>query len=302
MELSLIMRLRIAAAAATGVVLIGILAWPLAAPSEPLDAVLAGDISIGGLITLVVLSFLTGLLAYFVSWPHGREIGILAVPFGLAIWAVRSGSMTNLMQLNPTIEQRLAVFSAFKWDSAFWLTLVAAGFFGVLLGQKIMSGPASSAKPVKEKTSGSKAAQFLSVIIALASSVFIAQFCIKMFAQDVSLLDSRLGVIMAQPSVGQIVFAVFVSFGLAAFIVKKFLDVSYIWPTIATVLLTVFAASSYAKRDMLQYFIQQWPSAFFINSVISILPVQVVAFGTLGSIAGYWMAIRYNYWRKHEMK
>lgn len=299
MELSLLMRLRIAAAAATGAVLIGILAWPLAASSEPLNAVLAGDISIGGKITLVVLAFLTGLIAYFVSWPHGREIGILAVPFGLAIWAVHSGSMTTLIQLNPAIEQRRAIFSALKWDSAFWLALVAVGFFGVLLGQKIMSNPG---KPVKQKTSNSKSAKYLSVIIALVGSVFIAQFCIKMFAQDVSLLDSKLGVIMAQPSIGQIVFAVFVSFGVAAFVVKKFLDVGYIWPGIATVLLTIYSVSSYAKKDLLQHFVQQWPSAFFLNSVISILPVQLVAFGTLGSIAGYWMAIRYNYWRKHEMK
>ena len=80
MELSLLMRLRIAAAAAVGVILIGILAWPLAASSEPFNAVRAHDISVGGLITLVVLSFLTGLIGYFVSWPHGREIGILAVP------------------------------------------------------------------------------------------------------------------------------------------------------------------------------------------------------------------------------
>ncbi|MHC4728543.1 MAG: hypothetical protein ACYS17_15080 [Planctomycetota bacterium] len=299
MELSLLMRLRIAAAAAIGVVLIGILAWPLASSSEPLDTVLAGDISIGGLITLVVLAFLSGILAYFVSWPHGREIGILAVPSGLAVWAVRSGSMTTLIQLNPAIEQRQAIFSAFKWDSTFWMVLVAAGFFGVLLGQKIMPSPT---KPVKEKTSSSKPTQYLSVIIALVGSVLIAQFCIKMFAQDVSILDSKLGVIVAQPSVGQIVFAVFVSFGVAAFIVKKFLDVSYIWPAIATVLLTIFSVSSYAKKEVLQYFIQQLPSAFFVNSVISILPVQLVAFGTLGSIAGYWMAIRYNYWRKHEMK
>jgi len=28
----------------------------------------------------------------------------------------------------------------------------------------------------------------------------------------------------------------------------------------------------------------------------------MVAFGTIGSIAGYWMAIRYDYWRKHEIK
>ena len=299
MELSLVMRLRIAAAAATGVVLIGILAWPLATSPEPLSVVRAGDISIGGVITLVVLAFLTGLLAYFVSWPYGREIGILAVPSGLTIWAVRSGNMTSLMQQYPSIEQRQAIFTAFKWDSVFWLVLVAAGFIGVLLGQKILSSPG---KPVKQKTSDSKPTQYLSVIIALAGSVFITQFCINMLAQDVLIPDGKLGSIMAQPSVGQIVFAVFVSFGVAAFIVKKFLDVSYIWPAIATVLLTTFAVSNYARGDVLQYFVQERPAAFFVNSVISILPVQIVALGPLGSIAGYWMAIRYNYWRKHEIK
>jgi hypothetical protein len=299
MELSLVMRLRIAAAAATGVVLIGILAWPLASSNGPINAVRACDISMGASITLVVLAFITGLLAYFVSWPHGREIGILAVPSGLTIWAVRSGSMTSLMQLYPSAEQRQAIFTAFKWGSVFWLVLIAAGFIGVLLGQKILSNPGSAAK---QKTSNSNPAQYLSAIIALAGSVFIAQFCIGMFAQDVSLTDPKLGAIMAQPSVGQIVFAVFISFGLAAFFVKKFLDVSYIWPTIATVLLTIFVVSNYARQDVLQYFVQQWPSAFFVHSVISILPVQIVALGTLGSIAGYWMAIRYNYWRKHEMK
>ena len=299
MELSLVMRLRIAAAAAIGVVLIGILAWPLATSPEPLSAVRADDISTGGAIILVVLAFLTGLLAYFVSWPHGREIGILAVPSGLTIWAVRSGSMTSLMQLYPSAEQRQAIFTAFKWHSVFWLVLVAAGFIGVLLGQKILSSPRSAAKQNK---SNSNTTQYLSAIIALAGSVFIAQFCIGILAQDVSLPDPKLGEIMAQPSVGQIVFAVFISFGVAAFIVKKFLDVSYIWPTIATVLLTIFAVSNYARQDVLRYFVQEWPSAFFVNSVISVLPIQIVALGTLGSIAGYWMAIRYNYWRKHEMK
>ena len=299
MELSLVMRLRIAAAAATGVVLIGILAWPLATSPEPLSAVRLGNTSIGGAITLVVLAFLTGLLAYFVSWPHGREIGILAVPSGLTIWALRTGSMTSLMQQYPSIEQRQAIFAAFKWDSVFWLVLVAAGFIGVLLGQKILS---SHGKPVKQKTSDSKPTQYLSVIIALAASVLIAQFCIKILAQDVSLADGKLGSIMAQPSVGQIVFAVFVSFGAAAFIVKKFLDVGYIWPASATVLLTFFTVHSYARQDVLQHFVRQWPSAFYVNSVISLLPVQIVAFGTLGSVAGYWMAMRYNYWRKHEMK
>jgi hypothetical protein len=299
MELSWVMKLRIAAAAATGVLLIGILAWPLALSPDPISAVRASDISMGASVTLVVLAFLTGLIAYFASWPHGREIGILAVPSGLTIWAVRSGSMTSLMQLYPSVEQRQTIFSAFKWGSVFWFVLVAAGFIGVLLGQKIISNPRSAAK---QKASNSNPAQYLSAIIALAGSVFIAQFCIGIFARDVSLPDPKLGAIMAQPSIGQIVFAVFISFGIAAFIVKKFLDVSYIWPAIATVLLTIFAVSNYARQDVLQYFVQQWPAAFFVNSVISILPVQIVALGTLGSIAGYWMAIRYSYWRKHEIK
>ncbi len=297
MELSWPIKLRIAAAAATGVVLIGILAWPMAVPSEPFGAMRASDLSFGGAIILVILACLAGFIAYFVSWPYGREIGILAAPAGLAVWAVRCGSMTNLIQLNPTEAQRQALLTTLKWDSIFWLAVVAAGFAGVLLAQKILSSP--SPDEAQKKTE-SKPIKYLNAIIALVGSVFIAQFCIRIFAQDVKVID--IGSVVAQPSIGQIVYAVLASFGLAAFVVKKFLDVSYIWPTIATVLVTAFAVSSYAKQEVLQYFVNTWPAAFFANSVISILPLQIVAFGTLGSIAGYWMGVRYSYWRQHEMK
>jgi len=298
-ELSLLMRLRIAAAVATGVVLIGILAWPLAASPGPFGAVRAGGISFGGAVILVILAFLAGLIAYFLSWPYGREIGILAAPSGLAIWAIRSGNMTALMQLNPTAAQRQALFTTLKWEPIFWLVIVAAGFAGVLLGQKIQS----NLKPDEtQEKSNSQPGKYLNAIIALVGSGLIAQFCLKIFAQDVRIFDDRLVSVMAQPTVGQIVFAVLVSFGLAAFVVKRFLHASYIWPTIASALVTAFAISVYVRQDVLQYLVQNWPAAFFSNTVISILPVQMVAFGTLGSIIGYWMAVRYDYWRKHEMK
>jgi hypothetical protein len=299
MELSWQMKLRIAAAAATGVVLIGILAWPLAAPSEPFGVVHSSDISFGGKITLVILAFVAGFIAYFLSWPYGREIGILAAPSGLAIWAVRSGNMTALMQLYPTTAQRQAILTTLKWDSIFWLVVVAAGCAGVLLGQKILS----KSRPVQMKRKSKfNTGKYLNAIIALVGSVLIAQFFIRRFAQDVKIFDNELGSVMAQPSVGQIIFAVLVSFGIAAFVVKKFLNASYIWPTIACVLVTALAIRTYANQELLQYLTGQWPAPFFYNAVISILPVQMVAFGTLGSIAGYWMAVRYNYWRKHENK
>jgi len=298
-ELSWLMRLRIAAAVATGVVLIGILAWPLAASSGPFGTVRAGAISFGGAVILVILALLAGLIAYFLSWPYGREIGILAAPSGLAIWAVRSGNMTALMQLNPTAAQRQALLTTLKWEPIFWLVIVAAGFAGVLLGQKIQS----NLKPDEtQEKSNSQPGKYLNAIIALVGSGLIAQFCLKIFAQDVRIFDNRLVSVMAQPTVGQIVFAVLVSFGLAAFVVKRFLHASYIWPTIASALVTAFAISIYVKQDVLQYLVQNWPAAFFSNTVISILPVQMVAFGTLGSIIGYWMAVRYDYWRKHGMK
>jgi len=288
------MRLRIAAAVATGAILIGILAWPLAAPPEPFGALslTAGTISFGGAIILALLACLAGFIAYFLSWPYGREIGILAAPAGLAIWAVRCGNMANLMRINTTVAHRQELFIALKFEPIFWLAIVAAGFAGVLMGQKILR-PKPGPDETQEK-SNSKSNIYLNTAIALVGSVLIAHLCISILAQDV-----RIGSIVAQPAIGQIVFAVLVSFGIAAFVVKKFLNVSYICPTVASALVTAFAVSAYVKQDVLQHLVQHWPAVFFSNAVTSILPVQMVAFGTLGSIVGYWLVVRYNYWRKH---
>jgi hypothetical protein len=294
------MRLRIAAAVATGVILIGILAWPLAAPRDPLDAVRAGSIGFAGKVTLVILAFLAGLIAYFVSWPYGREIGILAAPSGLAIWAGRSGSMATLMQLNPTLAQRQALYASLKWEAIFWLLIVAAGFAGVLAAQKIISKPSGADPTEKQNKSNSKLNMYLNAAIALAGSVLISQFFIGIFAQDVGIPDSQSGSVIGQPAIGQIIFAVLVSFGLVAFAAKAFLDVSYIWPSIASGLVTALGITLYAKQNLLEHLVESWPAVFFSNSVISILPVQMVAFGTLGAIAGYWLAIRYSFWRKSE--
>lgn len=301
MELSWLTKLRIAAALVTGVVLIGILGWPLAAPSDPFGAVsvVAGAMTFGKAVALVPLAFFVGFTAYFLSWPYGREIGILAVPAGLSVWAVRSGSMANLMRLNPTLPQRQALFSALKWEPFFWLLIVAVGFLGVLLGWKVW--PSFSPDKNQEKNN-SKSNTYLSAIIALIGSVLIAQFCIRILAQDIRMFDNKLGSVVAQPAIGQIAFAVLVSFGIAAFIFKKFLDVSYIWPIIASAFVTAFICIVYIKQDILEHLVQRWPAVFSPNSVVSILPIQIVAFGTLGSIAGYWLAVRYNYWRRHEME
>lgn len=293
------MRLRIAAAMAIGVVLIGILGWPLAAPADPLGPVRAGNLSLGGTMILALMAAAANFVAYFVCWPYGREIGPLATPSGLAVWAIRSGSMAQLLQLNPDFSQRQAVFAALKWEPIFWLAIVAAGFAGVLLGQKLLpKGNASES----QQDAKSNPNNYLNALIGLAGSGLIALFCITILAQDIAMVDNRFGMVLGQPAVGQIVFALLVSFGLAAFVVKRFLNVSYIWPIIAGGLIIPFAITTYAKAALLEHLVERWPPMFFSNAAISILPVQMVAFGTLGSIAGYWLAVRYNYRRRYKTK
>jgi hypothetical protein len=292
------MKLRIAAAVACGVVLIGLLAWPLAAPPEPFRAVsvFAGAISPTDTIILAVLALVVGFVAYFLSWPYGREIGILAVPSGLGVWAVRCGNMAAMAQLNPTLAQRQALFASLKWEPLLWLGIVAAGFAGVLAGQMVSSKPGSDRNQEKSKFESSV---YLNAIIALVASVLIAYVGVRVFARDVAALDGQIRSVAAQPATGQIVFAVLVSFGFAAFVVKRFLNASYIWSIIASGLVSGFVIIFYVKQDTLQHLVGHYPAAFFPNAVTSILPVQMVAFGALGSIAGYWTAVRYNYWRKH---
>jgi len=298
MELSWPMKLRIAAAMGTGVVLLGVIGWPLAAPPDPLGVVslVNGSISSSEVIGILVLGFLAGLIGYFLSRPYGKEIGVLAVPSGLAVLALRTGSMAGLMQLNPTIAQRQVIFAAIKWEPILWLGIIAAGFGGVLLGEKIYSKP----EPVEtQKKSNFRANICINAAIALVGSVLIAHFFIGLFAKDVGIFDRELRSVVAQPADVQIAFAVAVSFGLAAFVFKEFLNVSHIWPTIASALIIAFGITTYVRQGALQYFIDHHPAVFFSHAVISILPVQMVAFGALGSITGYWLAVRYNFWQKH---
>jgi hypothetical protein len=299
MELSWLMRFRIAAAAAVGVLLLGFLAWPLVAPAEPLGVVSTVAMSFTDKVVLVALACLAGFVAYFISWPYGRQIAVLAVPSGLAVWALRSGNMASLMLQNPTAVQRQALFASLKWEPIFWLAVVAAGFGGSLLAEKIRK--TTQLSRVEEKHNPSRNI-YLNAALALIGSGLIAQFCIRLFACDISFFDRKLGVVTAQPEPGQIIFAVSASFLIAAFVVKNFLNVGYIWPIAASAVVTWLAITIYCRQDILQHMQAYWPAVFFPNSAVSILPLQMVAFGTLGSVAGYWLAVRYDYWRKHELK
>lgn len=296
MELSFVMKLRIASALAIGAAVLGIFGWPLAnCPPLGVVSLATGQISLVLAAILIIVAFLTGLAAYFICSPFGSEIGVIAVPAGLAVWSIRSANMSALIRQNSTLAQRQEIFTTLSFEPLFWLAVVAAGFAGVFIGGKIRQ---KNHIKRNKKTSAEKNI-YLNAIIAVIASAVIAQLCIGILAQDIKTIDSQIGVILTQPAVGQIALAVMVAFGLAGFVAKKFLKISYLWPTIATTALTAVAISTHLKEDILQRLIEHYPPQFFSSAVLSILPIQMVAFGSLGAIIGYWLAVRYDWWHEN---
>jgi hypothetical protein len=300
MELSIVMRLRIAAAMLTGAVILGFIAWPLVAPADPLGSItlFAGQISILDGIILAALAYITGFAAYFAAYPCGRPIAPLAVPTGLAVWTFRSGSVESLIRANRSLAEKQAVYKIFQFESIFWLGLVMIGYLGILTAVKLKT--TELPKQVAEAEKDTKKNQGLRIAMSLLATTVIALFCIGILAQDVRRFDAELKYVVGQPGIGQIAFAVIVAFGLTAFLSKRFLNLPPIVPTAASVLIMIISSQIYSNNQLLEHMSENWPISFFPRAISAILPLQIVAFAAIGSITGYWLAIRYAYWRKHE--
>jgi hypothetical protein len=343
MELTWAIRLRVAIAAAVGVGIIGIYGWPLVAPADSFGVVsiVNGHIANSSFFVIGLMAFVSGFISYFLTWPYGTRIGILAAPAGLIAWSVRSADMGTLMQLNNSLARREQFYSTFCWEPAIWLAIIAAGCLGVLLGYSIyhplrpvthQNKVNQTEKPWKpdifihlfgvflgpiirdkyfahqrrlaERDSQKNKPTTLSYLappVAVIGSTIVSLFFIGMLARDFIILDTRVGCAIGQPATAQIIFAILVAFGVSGYLVKKVLDLNYYWPIIATCLVIPFGIIIYGQYDVLDYFAGRWPAVFFANSVLSVFPIQVVAFGTIGAVAGYWLAFRYDYWRQVEL-
>jgi hypothetical protein len=334
MELSWFTKTKITLAALVGVLIIGFMGYPLAAapdyqyiitlPTLPNSLILMG------------LAIICGFIAYFVSWPYGREVGLVAVPAGLSIWAIRSGSLFDYTQFNPALAQRIDIYSTLRWQSVFWLIIVLFGFLGVLIAQRIKRPKEIFPQVVTKYYFSHTFSQFLfalnipviskilglfgyekianvptenkssfknyiaNIALAFVASVLIAFVGLRIFAQSMTAFSSKSEAVFAQASSGQILFGTMVSFGLAAFLVKQFLNASFIWPVLASILVIPLLNVMSLKRGVLEYFAGNWPAAFFPHPAAYILPIQMIAFGTLGSIIGFWLVVRFRVWRELE--
>jgi hypothetical protein len=299
MELSWLMRIRIAASLAIGIILLGLLPWNLVKPpAEGVFALLSGSISADDLLICAGLAFIAGFLSSAICTPYGTQIGIIAAPAGIAVWGLRSAPLSKIFQMAPVVQDRMKAYSSLKFEGFLWLGIAVCGFLGALSADKIFRRKA--VEPLDKIKPVFRLPEFLEIAISVIGTVFVANFLVNILAADVSYSDQELAHVTSQPANLQVVFAIFVAFGACGFFAKIFLASRAFWPAIASVPLIYYSAITYGKSDILTHISSSWPANFFIRPITAVLPIQMVAFGCLGAVWGYWQAVSYHLWRTNQ--
>jgi hypothetical protein len=285
----------VTAALLTGALGLGIGAWSLVAPVDPQGVVSSLNVTPTAGLILVGLCMATGFVAYFAGWPYGRHIGLLAVPAGLAVWAIRSQDVFKLIQGAPTVPERLETYGALRWDSLFWLGLVGAGLAGVWIAKTLCPAPEYT-DPLRLSKTKTKAGAALDLALAPLLGLAASHILTCILARGNGVIGASLP---TQPACAQIAFAVMVAFGVAAFLTGRFLRGGLFWPIVVSAALPIVNGLAYARAALLEPIGSAYPATCFPVPLLAILPVQVVAFGALGTMAGYWMAVRLEHWHTH---
>ncbi len=282
-------KVRIGAVLTFGAIVIGIFCWPLIAPHTDLGAVAFYNSSISPFDAMLILpaAFATGAAAYFIGWPNGRHTALAAVPMGVGIWGLRSGTMNNLLTYNNTLEQHHNIYMSLRWEGIFWLLVITAGYFGVRTAAAICHDNSHWEQEKRKYQVGD-------IILPLVVTCAIAWPLINLLTQSPKLPTKEFGNLYSQPQNAQIAFALMAGFGVAGYAVKRFMKVRIEIPVVSTVLFSL-AAAIFSGKESLQSISMSMPSSFFAYPISAILPVQTIAFGTIGILIGYSIAILGGY-------
>ncbi len=287
-----LMRIRILASLCIGALIVGALGYLFLRPEDPLGTIslFGTDISPVQAVILVALGFLAGVLATLACYPFGNVLGPYAAPAGIAVWVFCSGGIKQLLLTNSAFQQRNTLYAFLRWEAVFWLAVCAAGYVGVILATKLIHTKAIvlGRQPADEKKSN----LLINALMAIAVTVIAVYLTLGIFAQDIPQLDEKLGRVIGTPGNGQIAFGVFASVGLAAFLVKRFIQAHFIPVILGAIGLYIGVLTKFIGSETLQYMTAQWPIDFFPHAIYAIIPIQFVSFSILGAMTGYWIAIR----------
>ncbi|HOM75382.1 MAG TPA: hypothetical protein P5175_10135 [Anaerohalosphaeraceae bacterium] len=286
-----LLRLRILASLSIGALIVGALGWPLVRPEDPLGAVSLFSMQMTPVqcLILVGLGLTAGAAAAFVCYPLGGNLAPYAAPAGIAVLALNSGAMRQILLTNSALQQRNAMYAFMRWELLFWLGICAAGYLGMLLALKML------AVKFRNPFSFNTTINWRNWFLAVAAGAVITYLTIGIFAQDINQFDEVLGSVAGQPGHRQAAFGVFVAVGLAAFIARYFLGTDYIPVILGASLLYIGAFTRIIDSQDLQHLVKTWPIDFYTHTIYAILPIQYAPFSVLGAMTGYWISIQFKH-------
>ncbi len=287
-----LLRIRILISLATGALIVGAVGYRFVRPADPLGAIslFTGEITPADALIMIGLGFAAGAVATLLCYPLGSILAPYAAPAGIAVLALASGSIKQLLITHSELTPRTELYSFMRWEALLWLGICAAGYTAVLLTSKLLRTKAVTVEPQPENAK--KSAMWINAVIGSVIAAVIVKFAIGIFAQNIPALDENLGSVIGRPGNGQIAFGIFISVGLAAFLVKRFLHVHFIPVILAAVVLYIVLLTQFIGSETMDYMVKKWNPSFFTNAIYAIIPIQIAAFSALGAMTGYWIAIR----------
>jgi len=293
------------------VLLFGVLGWSWVRPADGYDGL---TVVLSGKPGTVILSAIgLGMLGVVVGVlfgrRHGIQMGMLAIPAGLTVWAVLSGNMERMLLEYSAAEARQGMFFQLMGDAFIWSILVGMGCgFTWLIGgvqrsaattnldqeaSLVSEGPSKTSKKNKLKL------EFLdnvwvNGILGVVITCVIAWLLVRILGQarHVSLSYPVTDEASIVPATGQIIFAVALGFFLAALTAHQLTEVSLWYLLICPLLISVIAYNCGVQDGIIETLNGSGP-AFIPKSIVfaTILPIQFIGVGTFSLMGGYYYSV-----------
>ncbi len=298
-------KLKIALVLAVSGVVFGTVGWALVRPEEPGGAVsvLMGGRTAGVLLSMFALGVVVCLAGSVIGTVNGRHIGQIAIPAGLTVWAMRTGSMDSLLMTHSSAAARAAMFHGLMFEVLIWLAVVLLGYWLAdrVFGLMLQGGEVAAAKKGKESgggwLDGFLKSQWLSRTLAVGVSLVIGFVLMKLMARAGVTRFKAIEVAVGNvPATKQIVFAVGAAFFLGTLAAHQLFRVE-LWYYLLVP--AIVAAIGYAwAGHLVNLSPLEGISPHFVHASVvfaTVLPVQFLGIGSLATIAGFWYSMQLHH-------
>ena len=250
-----------------------------------------------GLVILIALglTIITSGLGCLLGRSAAIPFGALAAPVGLCTWVLHSKGLDRLILDFSDNAQRSGLFRGFLIEVFLWAGLVLLSYFIPVLISRSKTNDDGMAGDKTTKLQGESAKQSLFNCLSGVGLVCLAGFLVlKVLAQSTGALagESPAVAVITAPKIGQVLFAIYVSFFIGAWGVKHLFRVPT-WPLLIGPAIVAFTSYVLASRIFLpQTLIDQAPA--FVRPTVNFamtLPLQMIAVGSLAILVAHWPAL-----------